>query len=84
MLASSCFSYDSLLAHAPAQKRLPQRVVDLVRACVVQILSLQIDFWPAILAARPHSKMVHAQGGNLIEKGMYTLVELKEVDYQWK
>mmetsp|Transcript_8686 Transcript_8686/g.23607 ORF Transcript_8686/g.23607 Transcript_8686/m.23607 type:complete len:278 (+) Transcript_8686:691-1524(+) len=37
---------DPLLAHALAEKRLPQRVVDLMRPRVVQILSLEVDLRP--------------------------------------
>ena len=51
VLAGSCFRNDSLLSHASAKKGLPQGVIDLVRACVVQVFPLEIDFWPPILAA---------------------------------
>src|SRR5207248_2425795 len=39
----SCLGDDALLAHAPGEQRLPERVVDLVRARVEQVLALEVD-----------------------------------------
>lgn len=47
MLAGSGFCNDALLAHAQAEQRLAQRVVDLVCPRVVQILALQVDLRPS-------------------------------------
>ena len=41
------------LAHPPRQQRLPDGVVDLVRAGMVQVLALQIDFRAARVVAEP-------------------------------
>jgi hypothetical protein len=43
MLSGARLGDDALLAHALAQQHLAQRVVDLVRARVIQVLALQID-----------------------------------------
>jgi hypothetical protein len=43
VLAGARFRDDALLAHAPREKRLAERVVDLVRASVGQVLPLQED-----------------------------------------
>ena len=52
MLASAGLSDDSLLAHAPTKQDLSQRVVDLVSASVIQVLSLEENLTPSpILAA---------------------------------
>ena len=38
---------DALLAHAPRQQNLAEHVVDLVRAGVIELLALEIDFGAA-------------------------------------
>ena len=43
MLASPGLGHDLLLPHLAAQQRLAQSVVDLVRACVVEVLPLEVD-----------------------------------------
>src|SRR5438270_5105330 len=43
VLARSGFGYQARLAHAQREQRLPQRVVELVRARVAEILTLQVD-----------------------------------------
>ena len=44
---------DPRLAHAPGQQHLPDAVVDLVRARVVQLVALEIDFRPAEMLCEP-------------------------------
>src|SRR5690606_39455918 len=43
MLAGTGFGDDARLAHALCQQDLPQAIVDLVRARMIQVLSLEID-----------------------------------------
>ena len=43
MLPGAGLGDDAALAHAPREQRLPQRVVDLVRAGVQQVFALQPD-----------------------------------------
>ena len=49
VLAGAGLGDDTLLAHAPRQQDLPQHVVDLVRAGVIQLLALEIDLGAARL-----------------------------------
>ncbi len=41
------FGDDALLAHAPREQRLAERVVDLVRAGVEQVFALEVDLGAA-------------------------------------
>ena len=43
VLSCACFGDDTALAHAQGEQYLTERVIDLVRTCVIQILSLEID-----------------------------------------
>jgi len=49
MLPRTRFGNHAAFAHPQRQQRLAQRVVDLVRACVVQVLALE----PNLRAATP-------------------------------
>ena len=51
VLARAGFRDDALLAHAPGQQRLPERVVDLVRAGMQQVFALEVD-----ASRRPESR----------------------------
>jgi len=42
VLSCSCLCNDAVLAHALAQESLPQGIVDLVGACVVEVLTLEV------------------------------------------
>ena len=44
MLARAGLGDDARLAHAPRQQDLAEHIVDLVRAGVVQLLALEVDF----------------------------------------
>ena len=57
VLARAGFGDDARLAHAPGQQDLADGVVDLVRAGVVQILALEIDFRAAQFAGEPFGKI---------------------------
>jgi hypothetical protein len=47
VLARARLGDDALLAHAARDQDLRQRVIDLVRARVIQVLALQVDFRPS-------------------------------------
>ena len=51
VLASACLGDDSRLAHAPRQHRLPDRVVDFVRAGVIEVFAFQVDLGARLFAA---------------------------------
>ena len=53
VLAGAGFGDDAMLAHASRQQRLPDAVVDLVRAGVQQVFPLQIDLGAAKLLGEP-------------------------------
>ena len=57
MLTRAGLGDDALLAHPLRQQSLAQRVVDLVRAGVQQVLALQIDLRPAQLLRQPLRKV---------------------------
>jgi len=50
VLSGSGFGHDTLFSEPYGQKRLAQRVVDFVRAGVIQILALQINLRAAVSA----------------------------------
>ena len=52
VLSRSRLGHDTTLSHAPGQQRLPQRVVDLMRAGMRQVLPLQIDLRAAQVGAQ--------------------------------
>ena len=54
VLSRACFCDDACLAHALGKERLPDAVIDLVRARVIQILTLQEN-------ARPAQVLFHVQ-----------------------
>ncbi|MPM86936.1 hypothetical protein SDC9_134029 [bioreactor metagenome] len=51
MLSGSCFSNDAFLAHIFRQQALSEHIVDLMRACMVQILALEVDVGTAQVTA---------------------------------
>ena len=57
MLSRAGLGDDPLLAHPPRQHSLPQRVVDLVRAGMQQVLALQVDLRAAELLADSFGKI---------------------------
>ena len=57
------FGDHSPLAHPPRQQRLAERVVDLVRAGVVQVLAFQVDLGPAALLGSTAGRGTAATAG---------------------
>ena len=57
VLAGSCLCNDAGFPHAAGEEDLADRVVDLVRAGVEQILALQINFRPAEFFGEPFGKI---------------------------
>ncbi len=53
VLAGARLGDHSLLAHPQREQRLADRVVDLVRAGVIEVLALEPDLRPAALLAEP-------------------------------
>ena len=53
VLPRSCLRDHSCLSHLLCKKHLPQHVVDLVGACMVQVFTLQIDLSPAQIFTHP-------------------------------
>ena len=53
MLAGSGLGDDALLAHAAGEQRLAERVVDLVRAGVEEVFTLEVDLGSAALFREP-------------------------------
>ena len=47
MLTGSSLRNHSLFAHPPGEERLPQGVVDLVRACMAEVFPFEVDLCPA-------------------------------------
>ena len=56
MLAGTRLGNDAALAHANRQQRLPHAVVDLVRAGVQQVLTLQVNLGTTKVLGEPRSK----------------------------
>jgi hypothetical protein len=84
---------DARLAHAPRQQNLADAVVDLVRACVVQLVALEIDFRAAkmlrqalgeIERARPADIMLQQPVKFLLERrvGLRLAVFLLKLEHQ--
>ncbi len=53
VLAGAGLGDDPPLAHPPREEHLPDRVVDLVRAGVAEVLALEVDLRPAELLRQP-------------------------------
>jgi len=53
VLSGAGFGHNALFAHFARQQRLPQRVVDFMRAGVVQVFTLEINFCAAQMFGEP-------------------------------
>ncbi len=80
MLAGARLGDDALLAHAPREQDLPEHIVDLMRAGVVELVALEIDLGAFALArALPH--IVGDALGEIERRGApdIVLVEAREL-----
>ena len=66
MLACAGFGDDALLAHAASEQDLPDHVVDLVRAGVVQLLALEVDFCAAEVFGQPLGEIERARAPDIM------------------
>ena len=66
VLAGAGLGDDPLLAHAQGQQGLAERVVDLVRAGVVEVLALEVDPRPAELLAQPPGEVQRARPADVV------------------
>ena len=57
MLPCACLCDNSGLAHVLSEQRLADTIVNLVSACVVQVLSFQIDLGTTSLRRQPLCKI---------------------------
>ena len=57
VLAGTGFGDQALLAHTQREQRLPQRVVELVRAGMAQVLALEVDVRTAEVLAEPRRRV---------------------------
>ena len=68
MLAGARLGNDALFPHAFREQRLRERVVDLVRAGVEQVLAFEINFCPAAMLRQPLRKIqLGGPAGELLE-----------------
>ena len=79
VLARAGLGDDALLAHAPREQNLAERVVDLVRAGVEQVLALEIDFRAAEFLGQafgeverrgPSGEVLQQRGEFRLERGV--------------
>ena len=66
VLACACLGNDALFAHTAGEDDLAQYVVDLMRACVVQLVTLEIDFCTAKLFGRAGGVIQRAWAANVM------------------
>ena len=66
MLAGAGLGDDALLAHAPRHHDLAEHVVDLVRAGVVELLALEIDFRAAEMLGQPLGEIERRRPADII------------------
>src|ERR1051326_5409940 len=66
VLAGAGLGDDAALAHAPCQEDLAEHVVDLVRAGVVELVALEVDFGAAEMAGQPLGEVKRARSPNIV------------------
>ena len=81
MLAGAGFGDDPRLAHAPGEQDLAEHIVDLMRAGVVQLLALEIDFGTAEMRGQPLGEIERARppdimGQQIVEFGLESRIFL--------
>ena len=66
MLARAGFGDDALLAHAAGEQDLPDHVVDLVGAGVVELLALEVDLGAAEVFGQPLGEIERARAPDIV------------------
>ena len=73
VLTSAGLGDDAALFHAPRQQYLAQAIVDLVRAGVVELVALEVEFGAAEMAGQPLSEIQRARPADIMLKVMVEL-----------
>ena len=68
MLAGAGLGDDAALAHAPRQQHLPEHVVDLVRAGMVQLVPLKVELGAAEVPGQPLGEVERARPPDIMVK----------------
>ena len=81
VLTGPGFGDDAFLAHPPGEDDLPQHVVDLVRARVVQLVALHVDLGTAKMVRQPLAEIkragaAHVMGPEIVHFGPEAVVGL--------
>ena len=66
MLTSSSFGDDTCFSHSARQNDLPQHIVNLMRAGMVEFVAFHIDFGPAKMICEPFRKIKWAGSADII------------------
>ena len=74
VLAGARLGDDALLAHAPGEQDLAHHVVDLVRAGVVELLALEIDFRAAEMLGHALGEIERARAADVMGREVLQLV----------
>ncbi len=74
MLSRTGFGNDPRLAHAAGEKDLPHHVIDLVRAGMVQLVALEIDFCPAEMLRQPLREIERAWPSHIMFEEIFELL----------
>ena len=70
---------DALLAHAPRHQDLAEHVVDLVRAGVIELLALEIDFGAAAMRRKPLGKVERRRPADVVrEVAVHLLLKMRD------
>ena len=73
MLAGARFGDDALLAHAAGEQNLAKHIVDLVRAGVVELVALEIDFRSAAMLGHALGEIERARSAHVMRRQMRQL-----------
>ena len=73
MLAGAGLGDDARLAHAPGKQDLAEAIVDLVRAGVIELFALEIDFRAAQMRGQPLGEIERARPAGVVLAEMVEL-----------
>ena len=71
---------DALLAHAAREQDLPHHVVDLVRAGMVELVALEVDFRAFEMLAHPLGEIERAGAADIMRREMLKLLVEGRID----